>query len=94
MAGEEVTVWGAGLDLGDFTVSATGTIDLTLNQAESLFTLTYLARRDGAGLHVPLDGNPRDRPDRPDGLRHGGERELRPGAYREHRRADDLPAPS
>lgn len=42
MAGELVTVWGAGLDLGDFTVSSTGTIDLTLDQAQSLFTTGYL----------------------------------------------------
>lgn len=43
MAGEEVTVWGAGLDLGDYTVTSDGTIDLPLNDAESLFTSAYLA---------------------------------------------------
>lgn len=43
MIGEEVTVWGAGLDLGDFIVTAQGTIDLPLNSAESLFTDAHLA---------------------------------------------------
>ena len=43
MVGETVTVWGAGLDLGDYTVTALGTIDLTLNAALSLFTSAYLA---------------------------------------------------
>ncbi len=43
MAGETVTVWGAGLDLGDFTVTADGTIDLPLDAAQSLFTSAYLA---------------------------------------------------
>ena len=43
MVGEIVTVWGAGLDLGDYTVTALGTIDLTLNAALSLFTSAYLA---------------------------------------------------
>ncbi len=43
MAGEEVTVWGAGLDLGDYTVTADGTIDLTLDAANSLFTNARLA---------------------------------------------------
>jgi len=42
MAGEEVTVWGAGLDLGDFTVTVDGTIDLPLNSALSLFTDAHL----------------------------------------------------
>lgn len=43
MAGQEITVWGAGLDLGDYTVTAEGTIDLTLNAAQSLFTTQRLA---------------------------------------------------
>lgn len=43
MAGEEITIWGAGLDLGDFTVAADGTVDIPLNAAQSLFTDAYLA---------------------------------------------------
>lgn len=49
MVGEEVTVWGAGLDLGDFTVGADGTIDLPLNDAESLFTDALLAETTALG---------------------------------------------
>src|SRR5260221_292939 len=43
MIGQTVSVWGAGLDLGDFTVSANGTIDLPLNAAQSLFSDATLA---------------------------------------------------
>lgn len=43
MVGQTVTVWGAGLDLGDFVVTGNGTIDLTLDQAKSLFTSAWLA---------------------------------------------------
>jgi hypothetical protein len=44
----------------------------------------------GTGLHVPFDGNPRDLRGRRDGLRDGGEGELRPRACDQHRSADDL----
>lgn len=37
-AGKEVTVWAAGIDMGEYTVSSTGTIDLDLDVAGSLFT--------------------------------------------------------
>jgi hypothetical protein len=80
-------VWGAGLDLGDFTVTSDGTIDLPLNAALSLFTDAYLASVTALGLHVPFDGNPRDLRGRSDGLRDGGEGELRPRACDQHRRA-------
>lgn len=43
LIGEVVTVWGAGLDLGDYTVASDGTIDLPLNVGTSLFTDAYLA---------------------------------------------------
>lgn len=49
MAGETITVWGAGLDLGDYTVSAGGTIDLALDAAQSLFTSAYLAQVTALG---------------------------------------------
>lgn len=49
MVGEEVTVWGAGLDLGDYTVTADGTIDLPLNAAESLFTDALLEETTALG---------------------------------------------
>ena len=49
MAGETVSIWGAGLDLGDYTVSAGGTVDLTLDVAGSLFTTPYLASLSAAG---------------------------------------------
>src|SRR5258706_3861198 len=49
MIGQSVSVWGAGLDLGDFTVSATGTIDLPLNAALSLFSDATLAQVSALG---------------------------------------------
>jgi hypothetical protein len=59
MIGQTLSVWGAGLDLGDFTVSAAGTIDLPLNAASSLFTDELLASITAAGctdLSVPIMG--------------------------------------
>jgi hypothetical protein len=38
MIGQTVTAWGAGLDLGDLTVTSSGSIDIPLNAASSLFT--------------------------------------------------------
>lgn len=61
MVGESVTVWGAGLDLGDYTVTADGTIDLPLNAAQSLFTDAYLASVTALGctsLATEFSGNP------------------------------------
>jgi len=49
MIGESITAWGAGLDLGDFTVAADGTIDIPLNAASSLFTDALLAGISAAG---------------------------------------------
>lgn len=49
MVGQTVTAWGAGLDLGDFTVSVDGTIDLPLNAASSLFTDALLASITASG---------------------------------------------
>jgi hypothetical protein len=42
MVGETVTVWAAGVDCGDFTISADGTIDLPLGVGTSLFTVGRL----------------------------------------------------
>lgn len=57
--GQQVTVWGAGLDLGDFTVSAGGTIDIPLGAAGSLFTdalLTSIPADQTLPLSVPIAG--------------------------------------
>lgn len=59
MAGETVTVWGAGLDLGDYTVTANGTVDITLDAADSLFTGSRLAEVTALGctsLSVDIAG--------------------------------------
>jgi len=59
MIGESVTAWGAGLDLGDFTVSSGGTIDIPLNATSSLFTDSLLASITAAGctpLSVEITG--------------------------------------
>lgn len=48
-AGKTVQVWGAGLDLGDYVVSATGTIDVPIGAAGGLFTDAYLATLTAQG---------------------------------------------
>lgn len=48
-AGETITIWGAGLDLGDVVVSAQGTIDLPVNAGTSLFTDDLLAQITAGG---------------------------------------------
>jgi hypothetical protein len=60
MVGQGLTVWGAGLDLGDFVVSTSGTIDLPLNAASSLFTdelLASITEQGCTSLSVPVEDN-------------------------------------
>jgi hypothetical protein len=48
--GDTVTVWGAGLDLGDYVVSATGTITLSVGVASTLFTPALLSSISAQGI--------------------------------------------
>lgn len=48
LAGQTVQVWGAGLDLGDYVVSASGTIDLSIG-TPAAFTQAYLATLTAQG---------------------------------------------
>jgi hypothetical protein len=54
LAGDTITVFGAGLDLGDYTVSATGTVDLPVGVAGSLFTKALLASLTPQQLGTPI----------------------------------------
>lgn len=49
LAGQNVDVWGAGLDLGTLAVSATGEIDVPIDVPGSLFTSSYLAQLTAEG---------------------------------------------
>ena len=49
LAGQSVDVWGGGLDLGTYTVSATGEVDVPVNVSGSLFNSTYLANLTAQG---------------------------------------------
>ena len=49
MIGQSVSVWAAGLDMGDFTISSTGTIDIPVGATGSLLTTTYLAQITAGG---------------------------------------------
>lgn len=56
IAGKTISVWAAGLDLGDFTVSASGTIDLPVDVAGSLFTTALLESLTVAGTTYGIFG--------------------------------------
>lgn len=65
MAGQTVSVWGAGLDLGDYVVTTNGTIDLALDAANSLFTTPYLSSVTALGctsLSVDILNSPTSAP--------------------------------
>lgn len=49
LAGQNVDVWGAGLDLGTLAVSSTGEIDVPIDVPGSLFTSAYLAQLTAEG---------------------------------------------
>jgi hypothetical protein len=46
--GDTVTVWAAGLDLGDYTVASDGSVTVPIGAANGLFTLTLAQSFDGA----------------------------------------------
>lgn len=59
LAGKTVTVWSGGVDVGDYTVSASGTVTVPVNQVGSIFNDTLLASLTSSSvgygaLAVPL----------------------------------------
>ena len=49
LVGKLVTVWAGGLDLGDFTVAADGSVTVPINAAGSLFTDAFMAALNASG---------------------------------------------